>query len=62
MRRAGARRLNAVVVVAALVIGAVALYVGGGWGIVILDAGAVAVLFALFIRNLKRGGDGDAAD
>jgi hypothetical protein len=54
-------KLNAVVIVAAIVVGAVALYVGGGWGIVILDAGAVVVLGALFIRNLNRGGDGDAA-
>jgi hypothetical protein len=54
------RRLNVAAIVAALVIGAVALFVGAGWGIVVLEAGGVLVVVAIFIRNLNRGGDGDA--
>ena len=44
-----------------VLIGAVALYVGGGWGIVIVEAGAVAVVVGGFIRDLRRGADEDAA-
>ena len=55
------RGLNVAAIVAALVIGVIGLLVGGGWGIVLLEVGAVLVVVVLFIRNLNREEDGDAA-
>jgi len=44
---------------AALAIAGLALYVGGGWGIVVVEGTAALVMVVLFLRNMNRGGDGD---
>ena len=44
---------------AALAIAGVALYVGGGWGIVILEGAAALVVVVLFLRNMNQGGSDD---
>ncbi|MFN2506112.1 MAG: hypothetical protein ABR540_18155 [Acidimicrobiales bacterium] len=49
------RGLNVAAIGVALVIGAVALLVGGGWAIVILEAGAaLVVVVAFLIHNRKQ--------
>ena len=60
MTRRAITRRNLAVLAVAVVIGALGLIVGGGWGIVILEAGAASVVVALVILHL-RNGDGDAA-
>ena len=54
------RRRNVISAAGALAIAGVALWVGGGWGIVIFEAGAVLVVVIAFVRNMNKG-DGDAA-
>ena len=58
MRR-HARRRNVIATLAALTIAGVALYVGGGWGIVILEGAAALVVVVLFLRNMNEGGSDD---
>ena len=60
MRR-HARRRNVIATLAALAIAGVALYVGGGWGIVVLEGAAALVLVVLFLRNMNQGGNDDVA-
>jgi hypothetical protein len=49
---------NVIGTLAALAVAGVALYVGGGWGIVVLEGAAALVVVVLFLRNMNQG-DGD---
>ena len=53
---------NVIGALAAVTVAGVALYIGGGWGIVVLDGAAALVVVVVFLRNMTRGGDGDDGD
>ncbi len=59
MRRHIHRR-NVIGTLAALAIAGIALYVGGGWGIVMVE-GAGALLAVLQLRSMNQGENDDAA-
>ncbi len=58
MRR-DARRRIVMASLAALAIAGVAVYVGGGWGLVVLEGAAASLVVVLFLRDMNRGGNGD---
>lgn len=55
------RRRNVIGTLAALIIAGLALYVGGGWGIVILEGAGALLVAALLLRSLNQGENDDAA-
>ena len=60
MRRA-TRRRNIIGALAALAVGGVALYLGGGWGIVVVEGAAALAVVVMFLCRMNEGGNGDAA-
>ena len=60
MRR-HARRRNVIGILAALTIAGLALYVGGGWGIVILEGAGALLVAVLLLRSMNQGENDDAA-
>ena len=56
-----ARRCNVVGTLAALAIAGLALYVGGGWGIVVLEGAGALLVAVLLLRSMNQGGNDDAA-
>ena len=59
--RSHARRRNLIGTVAVLAIAGLALYVGGGWGIVVLEGAGALLLVILSLRSMNQGGSDDAA-
>ncbi len=55
------RRRHVIGALAAVAVAGVALYAGGGWGIVVVEGAAVLVLAIIFLRSMSEGGNGDAA-
>lgn len=54
MRR-HARPRDLIATLAALAIGGVAVYVGGGWGILVLEGAAVLAVVILLLRFMNEG-------
>lgn len=52
---------NVIGALVVLAIAGLALYVGGGWGIVVLEGAGALVLVVLFLRSTNEGGNDDAA-
>lgn len=59
MRR-HARSGTVLAILAALAIGGVAVYVGGGWGILVVEGAAVLVSVILLLRSMNEGVNGNA--
>lgn len=52
---------NVIGALVVLAIAGLALYVGGGGGIVVLEGAGALVLVILFLRSMNEGGNDDAA-
>ena len=55
------RGRNVIGTLAALTIAGLALYVGGGWGIVILEGAGALLVAVLLLRSMNQGENDDAA-
>ena len=55
------RSRNVIGTLAALAIAGVALYVGGGWGIVIVEGSGALLVAVLLLRSMNQGENDDAA-
>jgi len=51
---------DAVGALAAVAVAGVVLYIGGGWGIVIVEGAAALVVAIIILRNVNEGGNADA--
>ena len=54
-----ARWRNVLAALAALAIAGLAIYLGGGWGILVLEGTAALVMVVLLLRSMNQGGNGD---